>query len=93
MKNKYSLPTNGGLIPDSAPRDIIHRYERINTNIFPTENEGVSYVADLIISSINEYNEYACYRDEWDADRPFVLGLTTGRTPIGLYRELVERYK
>ena len=28
-----------------------------------------------------------------DCDRPFSLGLTTGRTPIGLYRELVERHK
>lgn len=93
MKSKYSLPIEGGLIPNSAPKDIIHRYERINTTIFPTENEGVQYVADQIISSINKYNETICDRDEWDEDRPFILGLTTGRTPIGLYRELVERYK
>ncbi len=51
MKSKYSLPIEGGLIPNSAPKDIIHRYERINTTIFPTENEGVQYVADQIISS------------------------------------------
>ncbi len=61
--------------------------------LFRSENEGVQYVADQIISSINKYNETICDRDEWDEDRPFILGLTTGRTPIGLYRELVERYK
>ncbi len=93
MESKYSLPSEGGLIPNSAPKDIIHRYERLNTTIFPTENEGVKYVADQIISCINKYNETICDRDEWEEDRPFVLGLTTGRTPIGLYRELVERFK
>lgn len=93
MKSKYTLPSEGGLIPNSAPKDIIHRYERINTTIFPTENEGVKYVADQIIHAINKYNESAYDRNEWEEDRPFVLGLTTGRTPIGLYRELVERYK
>ena len=25
--------------------------------------------------------------------QPFVLGLTTGRTPLGLYHELVRRYR
>lgn len=93
MKSKYTLPSEGGLIPNSAPKDIIHRYERINTTIFPTENEGVKYVADQIIHAINKYNRSAYDRNEWEEDRPFVLGLTTGRTPIGLYRELVERYK
>ena len=29
MNNKYSLPKDGGLIEVSAPRDIIHRYEKI----------------------------------------------------------------
>ena len=28
MNNKYSLPKDGGLISESAPRDIIHRYEK-----------------------------------------------------------------
>lgn len=28
MNNKYSLPKDGGLIEVSAPRDIIHRYEK-----------------------------------------------------------------
>ena len=29
MNNKYSLPKDGGLIAESVPRDIIHRYEKI----------------------------------------------------------------
>ena len=60
MNNKYSLPKDGGLIEVSAPRDIIHRYEKIHTTVY--ENE-------------------------------YVLGLTTGRTPLGLYRELVKRHE
>ena len=31
MNNKYSLPKDGGLIAESTPRDIIHRYEKIHT--------------------------------------------------------------
>ena len=30
MNNKYSLPKDGGLIAESTPRDIIHRYEKIH---------------------------------------------------------------
>lgn len=92
MKSKYSLPKEGGLIPGRVPKDIIHRYERINTTILPNEQEGVQYVADEVVNAINRYNDAKCDRDEWDESRPFVLGLTTGRTPLGLYRELVERY-
>lgn len=36
MNNKYSLPKDGGLIEVSAPRDIIHRYEKIHTTVYET---------------------------------------------------------
>lgn len=38
MNNKYSLPKDGGLIEVSAPRDIIHRYEKIHTTDFMKTN-------------------------------------------------------
>ena len=37
MNNKYSLPKDGGLISESAPRDIIHRYEKIHTKVYENE--------------------------------------------------------
>ena len=86
MNNKYSLPKDGGLIESKTPRDILHRYEKIRTRIYANEYVGVQYVADTIVKAICDYNAGPHYR-------PFVLGLSTGRTPLGLYRELVERYK
>ena len=41
MKNKYSLPQDGGLMLDGTPTDIIHRYEKIPTSVFEVESDGV----------------------------------------------------
>ena len=83
MKSKYTLPKDGGLITACVPRDIYCRYEKVPTEIFETEYAGVQHVAGQIISAINSHN----------GAEPFLLGLTTGKTPLGLYRELVERHK
>ena len=88
MKSKYALPKEGGLITTNVPEDIICRYEKVPTQVFPDEYEGVQYVADKIVSAIAEHESDASH-----AGKPFVLGLTTGRTPLGLYRELVTRYR
>lgn len=82
MKSKYSLPKDGGLIAESTPRDILHRYEKIPTSVFETESEGAQRIADKIVEAINAHR----------GAEPFALGLTTGRTPLGLYRELAERH-
>lgn len=83
MKSKYTLPKDGGLITTNVPRDIICRYEKIPTEVFATEYVAVQHVADKIIAAIAEHTD----------NEPFLLGLTTGRTPLGLYRELVARHK
>ena len=93
MNNKYSLPKDGGLSAASAPRDIIHRCEKIRTLVYENEYRGVQYVADLIVKAIRNYDESHCSNRIYEEAQPFVLGLTTGRTPLGLYRELVARYK
>ena len=93
MNNKYSLPKDGGLIAESVPRDIIHRYEKILTRVYENEYEGVQYVADNIVKAIRTYNELHCSNEVYEESQPFVLGLTTGRTPLGLYRELVKRHE
>lgn len=92
MKTEFTL-TRGGLIEASTLRDIIHRYEKIRTQVFPAEAEGVRYVADRIVRAIAEYEKQPAPSDYYDDSEPFVLGLTTGQTPVGLYRELVRRYK
>ena len=43
MNSKYQLPKDGGLIKESAPKDIMHRYERIPTKVFENEYEGVMH--------------------------------------------------
>ena len=83
MKSKYALPKDGGLITAGVPRDIYCRYEKVPTEIFETEYAGVQHVADQIVSAINAHQD----------TEPFLLGLTTGKTPLGLYRELVKRHE
>ena len=83
MKSKYTLPKDGGLITNGVPRDIYCRYEKVPTEIFDTEYAGVQHVADQVVAAINAHNNA----------EPFVLGLTTGKTPLGLYRELVTRHE
>ena len=92
MEGKYSLPKDGGLIAGAVPREIIHRFEKIPTSIFRNEHEGVIYVADKIVKSIHDYEQSSFVDEAGTVAEPFVLGLTTGGTPIGLYRELVNRY-
>ena len=93
MNSKYQLPKDGGLIKESAPKDIMHRYERIPTKVFENEYEGVMHIADLICRLVRKHGDKASARDIYEELPPFVLGLTTGRTPLGLYRELVKRYQ
>lgn len=93
MNNKYALPNEGGLILDATPRDILRRYERVRTQVYENEYEGVRHVADLIVKAIRNYNEIFLPNEIYEDQQPFVLGLTTGKTPMGLYRELVRRYE
>lgn len=88
MKSRYSLPKDGGLIVASTSKDIIHRSEKITTNVYSSEQKAVQCIANLITESIAKHQEQIC-----DDNQLFVLGLTTGRTPLGLYRELVNRYE
>lgn len=94
MKSKYTLPREGGLIPNSVPTDIACRFEKIPTTIYGDESEAVQYVADQIVAAIQAHEATAVSAAS-DRGTPatFVLGLTTGKTPLGLYRELVRRYQ
>ena len=44
-----------------------------------------SYVANYVIDRIKHFNPTSAH--------PFVLGLPTGSSPMGVYKILVEKYK
>ena len=92
MSNGYRYQQEGGLIEESVFRDLARRYEKIRTQIFAEASVGVRYVADRIVNAIADYCRGGV-NDEFLEPRPFVLALTTGRTPMELYRELVRRYE
>ncbi len=93
MINQYKLPKLGGLTSESIPQDIVRRYEKIPTKIYSSEEEGVRYVADAIEHAIEEFDRENSTLNYFDTPPLFALGVSTGRTPLGLYRELVSRYK
>ena len=88
MKAKYSLPQHGGLIANAVPKDLILRYEKLKTSIYADEDSAVQYVADAIVAAIHSYHIAA----SGTSAKPFLLGLSTGSTPSGLYEELARRY-
>src|SRR5437016_1032189 len=57
---------------------------RIPTLVFPTSSLTSRHVALMIESLIRQNNS---------AGRPTVLGLATGSTPVGLYRELIRLHE
>src|ERR1051326_7253847 len=59
-------------------------YAKIPSLVFPTSREASRHVALMIESLIRTNNS---------ANRPTVLGLATGSTPVGLYRELIRLHK
>ncbi len=78
----FSLPKDGGLIEKDLPKDILHSYEKIPTELFEESRDACIRIADKIIEAIKEHK----------GDK-FKLGLTTGSSPISLYNELIRRNK
>ena len=84
MERNYKLPREGGLEPGADPEDIIRRFEKIRTNIFENEASGAQYVAQEIA---------ACIREKQAEGEMCVLGMTTGKSPVGLFRAMVDLHK
>jgi glucosamine-6-phosphate deaminase len=59
-------------------------HTRIPTLVFPTSGQAARHVALMIESIIRQNNS---------AGRSTVLGLATGSTPVGLYRELIRLHR
>ncbi len=59
-------------------------HTKIPTLVFPTSSQAARHVTLMIESLIRQNNS---------AGRATVLGLATGSTPVGLYRELIRLHK
>src|SRR5579875_341320 len=59
-------------------------HTKVPTLVFPTSTQAARHVALMIESLIRQNNS---------AGRATVLGLPTGSTPVGLYRELIRLHK
>ena len=79
--SKFSLPKDGGLIEAGLPYGIKHTYERIPAHIHEDEILASSQLAEKIAEAINANNGV------------FRLGLSTGSSPVPLYRALVKKFK
>ncbi len=84
MSANYKLTEGGGLKRGAEPLDIITRYEQIPTMVCPTADDGALYVAGQIAKAINAKSLQG---------EMFVLGLSTGKSPIGIYHELVRMHR
>lgn len=84
MRDNYQLPKEGGLIEGAEPEDIVCRYEKIKTTVAKTETEGVALIADQMVAAIESKSAEG---------KMFVMALTSGNSPVGVYRALVEKYR
>lgn len=67
-----------------TPRTEAEQFEHIKTRVFRHSDDAVREVADQIEKLIRRCQE---------ENRPAVLGLATGSTPVKLYRELIRRHR
>ena len=80
----YKRNKPGGLKPGADPADIIRKFEKVYTNIFTSESSGSMYVAREIENCIREKQKFG---------ELCILGITTGKSPVGVFRALVEIHK
>jgi len=81
----FTLPKDGGLIEAGLPKDILHGYDKVYTELFEDPFHASEAVAEKIIDGIKAF-------DQKETGRLFKLGLTTGSTPVQLYHLLSEAY-
>lgn len=77
----FTLPKDGGLIEKGLPKGIVHSYERILTEVYDDSTPASHAIADVIIKAVNSFDPIA-------EGRNFRLGLSTGSSPVSLYKIL-----
>ena len=86
MDKHFSLPKDGGLLIDKLTAGILHADDKIYTDVFPEQSEASELISEMVISSIKEF-------EALNPGKLFKLGLTTGATPVSLYKKLSRKYK
>lgn len=81
----FSLPEDGGLIEAGLPKDILHGFDKIYADISEDSFHASSAVAEEVINAVNAFDAKA-------EGRLFKLGLTTGVTPVQLYKLLCDAH-
>ncbi len=80
----FTLPKDGGLLEENLPEGILHSFEKIPTEIYDDSTPASKAIAEIIIKAISEF-------DSAKEGRNFKLGLSTGVTPVSLYKVLSKR--
>ena len=80
----FTVPKDGGLLEDNIPEGILHSFEKIPTEIYDDSTPASKAIAEIIIKAISEFD---CAKE----GRNFKLGLSTGITPVSLYKVLSKR--
>ncbi len=82
--SKYNLESVGGLCPGTEPSDIISRYERIETYVASSSEEGAHHVAAQIAEIVRQkaVNMERC-----------TLALASGNSTMGVYAELLRMHR
>lgn len=82
----FSLPKDGGLIKENISSDILHTFDKLYTDVYDSEASASEAVAGRVVNQINAFDSAA-------EGRNFKLGLSTGSTPVLLYKILTQRCK
>lgn len=82
----FTLPKDGGLLENSVPKGILHAYEKILTEVYDDSSEASEQISEIVIDAIREF-------EAANPGKLFKLGLTTGTTPVSLYKKLSRKFK
>lgn len=82
-ESTFVMATSTAPRPQRIPAQYL-RHTKIPTLMFRNSREAARHVAAMVESLIRENNA---------AGKPTVLGLPTGSTPVGIYRELIRLHK
>ena len=80
----FSLPKDGGLILEGLPSDLLHADQKVFTDVYTEPSAASEVIADKVIAAIKAFQQ----------DHPgelFRLGLSTGASPVSLYKWLSRR--
>ena len=82
----FTLPEEGGLITRNLPDDILHGFDKIYTEVHPDSTIASRKIADVVVDEIKKF-------EAANPGKLFRLGLTTGETPVSLYKVLSRYFR